>query len=248
MTIRCEVSDTGIGVDAQTMGHIFEPFTQADASTTRRYGGTGLGLAIAKELTELMGGTIGAESEPGRGSKFWFELQLPAASDALVVPTARKHRMPATLVANAPTILVAEDSPVNQLVARRLLERCGFHAHVVADGREALDALTIRHYDAVLMDCQMPELDGYDATRELRRREGTNRHTPVIALTAHTVAGDRERCIQAGMDDYLSKPVDAEVLADALNGWINKAPPSPPERSLRPDDAPRRPTTAVVAR
>jgi signal transduction histidine kinase/CheY-like chemotaxis protein len=248
MTIRFEVTDTGIGIDAQTMSHIFDPFTQADASMTRRYGGTGLGLAIAKELTELMGGTIGGESELGRGSTFWFELPLPAASDAVLAPAVRKHRMHARrILANAPTVMVAEDSPVNQLLARRLLERCGFHAHVVADGGQALDALATGHYDAVLMDCQMPELDGYEATRELRRREGTNRHTPVIALTAHTMAGDRERCIQAGMDDYLSKPVSAEVLADTLDRWINKPQPSPPEDPSRPDDAHRSPTTMAVA-
>ena len=248
MTIRCEVTDTGIGVDAQTMGHIFEPFTQADASTTRRYGGTGLGLAIAKELADLMGGRIGGESELGRGSTFWFELPLRAASDAVLAPAVRKHRMPARrLDANAPTVMVVEDSPVNQLVARRLVESCGFHAHVVADGRQALDALATRHYDAVLMDCQMPELDGYETTRELRRREGTTRHTPVIALTAHTMAGDRERCIKAGMDDYLSKPVGAEVIADTLDRWINKPPPSPGEDPSRPDDAQSRPAPAAVA-
>jgi CheY-like chemotaxis protein len=162
---------------------------------------------------------------------------------ALIAPLTAAYL--AGLLNDGPT-LVVEDSPVNQLVARRLLERCGFHAHVVADGRQALDALATRHYDAVLMDCQMPELDGYETTRELRRREGTNHHTPVIALTAHTMAGDRERCIKAGMDDYLSKPVGAEVLADTLDRWINKPPP-PAEDPSRPDDAHSRPITVAVA-
>jgi CheY-like chemotaxis protein len=220
--IRCEVADTGIGIDPLILGRMFEPFTQADVSTTRKYGGNGLGLAIAKELVELMGGTIGAESEPGRGSTFWLELDLgpPVAHDGEPAPP-REVKAPAVrLGPTAPLVLVAEDSPVNQIVAVRALERCGCRTHVVGDGRDALEALSTQHYDAVLMDCQMPNMDGYEATMQLRRTEGSARHTPVIAMTAHTMDGDRERCLQAGMDDYITKPMRLQVLADTLRRWL----------------------------
>jgi signal transduction histidine kinase/ActR/RegA family two-component response regulator len=224
VTVRCTVTDTGIGVDAPQLERIFEPFAQADGSTTRRYGGTGLGLAIAKQLTELMGGTIGAESRPGGGSTFWFELAVRPSAKATAANVVRKHQtaLVAHAAADAPIILIAEDSPVNQIVAQRLVERCGFRTHVVANGREALDALAAHHYDAVLMDCQMPELDGYQATVELRQREHGTQHTPVIAMTAHAMKGDRERCLEVGMDDYLSKPVNAERLAATLHRWIDQ--------------------------
>jgi CheY-like chemotaxis protein len=200
---------------------MFQPFVQADVSTTREYGGNGLGLAIAKELVELMNGTIGADSEPGRGSTFWFEIPLPAVAvepqrgGARVVHLSERRGAP-----DPALVLVVEDSPVNRLVAVRVLERCGFRAHVVNDGREALQALSTQRYDAVLMDCQMPDIDGYEATKELRRREGGDRHTPVIAMTAHAMTGDRERCLEAGMDDYIAKPVRAQTLNDVLRRWI----------------------------
>jgi signal transduction histidine kinase/ActR/RegA family two-component response regulator len=221
--VRFEVIDTGIGIDPANRQRMFEPFIQADVSMTRKYGGNGLGLAIAKELVERMGGTIGAESEPGRGSTFWFELPLPPDLQA-AAPQAREHdaEPAASSVAATPAlVLVVEDSPVNRLVALGVLERCGFRAHAVNDGRAALEALATCRYDAVLMDCQMPELDGYQATRELRKRENGTRHTPVIAMTAHAMAGDRERCLEAGMDDYLTKPLRSEALADILSRWIN---------------------------
>jgi len=220
--VRLEVVDTGIGIDPTQLERMFEPFVQADGSTTRKYGGNGLGLSIAKELVELMGGLIGAESEPGRGSTFWFELPLQRASSS-AGQTGRERG--ATLDERhvdplAALVLVVEDSPVNRLVTVRVLERCGFRVHVVNDGREALDALSMQTYDAVLMDCQMPELDGYEATRELRRREGSGRRTPVIAMTAHAMTGDRERCLDAGMDDYIAKPVRSQALVAVLRRWI----------------------------
>jgi signal transduction histidine kinase/ActR/RegA family two-component response regulator len=223
--IRFEVIDTGIGIDPQILERMFEPFMQADVSTTRRYGGNGLGLAIAKELVERMGGTIGAESEPGRGSTFWFELALPqgAASVVSLLRERDKHVSARHPAATGGLVLVVEDSPVNRVVAGRVLERCGFTAHVVNDGREALQALAARSYDAVLMDCQMPEMDGYEATKELRRRESGIRHTPVIAMTAHAMTGDRERCLASGMDDYLTKPVRSQMLAEVLRRWIDAA-------------------------
>jgi signal transduction histidine kinase/ActR/RegA family two-component response regulator len=220
--IRFEVQDSGIGIEPDKLDRMFEPFMQADVSMTRTYGGNGLGLSIAKELVERMGGTIGAESEPGRGSTFWFELPLPAGAVAAPATIRRRdaHMAPRPPDGARPVVLVVEDSPVNRVVAIGVLERCGFNAHAVNDGREALEALSSRRYDAVLMDCQMPEIDGYEATRELRRREQGLRHTPVIAMTAHAMHGDRERCLEAGMDDYVTKPVRAQALADALGRWI----------------------------
>ena len=208
--LRVEIADTGIGIDPAALDRMFEPFTQADASTTRSYGGTGLGLAIARELIDLMGGTIGAESELGRGSTFWLELDLgaPATGDGAPAYPRESRGAPARLGQAAPLVLVAEDSPVNQIVAVRALERCGCRAQVAADGREALRALATRRYDAVLMDCQMPEMDGYEATAQLRRLE---RGTP-----AHT--GDRDdglcdegrpREVPRGGDGRLHQQADA---------------------------------------
>jgi signal transduction histidine kinase/ActR/RegA family two-component response regulator len=223
-SVRLTVSDTGIGIDPAKLDRMFEPFMQADVSMTRRYGGNGLGLAISKELVERMGGVIAAESEPGRGSTFWFELALAPAEETRPAADGRVRdpTPPRTPDANSPLVLVAEDSPINRVVAVRLLERCGYRVHVVTDGREALDALAITRYDAVLMDCQMPGLDGLEATREQRRRERDAGHTPIIAMTAHAMAGDRERCIEAGMDDYITKPVSAQALTEALERAIER--------------------------
>jgi PAS domain S-box-containing protein len=220
--IRVEVADTGIGIDPAALDRMFEPFTQADASTTRSYGGTGLGLAIARELLDLMGGAIGAESELGRGSTFWLELDLgaPATDDGAPAQSRAPRAAPARLGQAAPLVLVAEDSPVNQIVAVRALERCGCRAQVAADGREALRALATRRYDAVLMDCQMPEMDGYEATAQLRRLEQGAEHTPVIAMTAYAMKGDLEKCLEAGMDDYISKPMRYQALVDTLRRWV----------------------------
>ena len=222
VTIRVEVADSGIGIDPKNLQRMFEPFTQADVSTTRLYGGTGLGLAISRELVELMGGTISAESQVGEGSTFWFELELtvdhehetppaPAAPTSAVTPESW---------ADAPLVLIAEDSQINQIVAARALERCGCRAHVVSDGLEAIEAFSRQRYDAVLMDCQMPNMDGYQATAELRRHEPAGQHTPIIAMTAHAMAGDRKRCLEAGMDDYISKPMRHTDLAAVLALWV----------------------------
>jgi CheY-like chemotaxis protein len=219
--IRVAVADTGIGIDPERLHLMFEPFTQADVSTTRLYGGTGLGLAIVREIVELMGGTITADSTPGRGSTFRFSVELaaPAATD-LAAPRSGAERQGAPAWSRPPLVLVAEDSQINQIVATRVLERCGCAVKVVEDGAAALEALAAQRFDAVLMDCQMPLMDGYDATREFRRREQGATRTPVIAMTAHAMTGDRERCLQAGMDDYISKPVRHADLADVLMRWI----------------------------
>jgi PAS domain S-box-containing protein len=223
-TVRVSVADSGIGIAPGALERMFDPFTQADSSTTRLYGGTGLGLAIARELVELMGGTISATSEPERGSTFRFDVRLapPLASGA---ETADAGAAPTSAGASPweepPLILIAEDSQINQIVATRALERCGCRVDVACDGREALEALAARRYDAVLMDCQMPEMDGYEATAELRRREQSDgRHTPVIAMTAQAMDGDRERCLAAGMDDYVTKPMRHAELTETLRRWI----------------------------
>jgi PAS domain S-box-containing protein len=230
--VRVEVADSGIGIDPASLPRMFEPFTQADVSTTRKYGGTGLGLAIARELVELMGGSIDARSEPGHGSTFWFEVELAA-------PLAAEEAQPAVVTtslagesswSNPPLVLIAEDSQINQIVATRAVERCGCATDVVNDGQEALQALAARHYAAVLIDCQMPNMDGYEATAELRRREGDARHTPVIAMTAHAMDGDRQRCLDAGMDDYITKPMRHADVAEMLRRWI----PSDAEPSEAP--------------
>jgi CheY-like chemotaxis protein len=361
--VRFEVSDTGIGVDLATAERLFEPFSQADASTTRRYGGTGLGLAICRRLADAMGGTVGVDSRPGPGSTFWLHLPLAPASEP-VVPTDRSPHllsgrrvlvvddnqtnrlvlasqlrawnitadvtanaeealeclrraatgtepydmavldmaMPAMdglelaaiirsdpelasvrllllssvsveaeaaaragfearltkpvrlsslydalvrAVSPAPTkadraaapppgpvpgsrgvILVVEDNAINQEVAKGIMAKLGFGSDVAADGVEALEALERRSYDAVLMDCHMPEMDGFEATAEIRRREASRRHVPIIAMTAGARAEDRERCLAAGMDDYLAKPVKSRELAAVLDRWMAAARPA----------------------
>jgi PAS domain S-box-containing protein len=251
-TIRVEVSDTGIGIDPGNLERMFEPFTQADASTTRQYGGTGLGLAIARELVEMMQGTIGATSTPGQGSSFTFEVEL-AAPDTADQRAETGELSGAPAWAEPPLVLVAEDSQINQIVATRALERCGCRAVVVGDGIEALAALEAQRFALVLMDCQMPNMDGYEATAELRRRE-RDRHTPVVATTAHAMDGDKQRCLDAGMDDYISKPMRHADLASKLRQWIPAgsepaaSPPPTPHANGRRSHAPgthTRTTTTV---
>jgi two-component system, sensor histidine kinase and response regulator len=362
--VRFSVTDTGIGMSEEVARRLFQPFSQADASTTRQYGGTGLGLAICRQLVELMGGTIALDSAPGKGSTFWFTLPLrradvTAAADervdleglrVLVVddnPTQRRvlhHNLDAwkmegdgvssgvqalarlrdaagagepysvaivdmfmpgmdglelartikrdpeiagthlimvtsiaerldpaqvaeagfesslvkpvkqsalfdaivnaiagrrrvrrfehpeprepLIVRHGTRILIAEDNPVNQKLAVRQLKRLGIDADPVGNGAEAIEALSRIPYDLVLMDCQMPEMDGFEATRRIRSREGHAKHTPVIALTANALEGDRERCLDAGMDDYLAKPVSESDLERVLERWLGTAPPT----------------------
>jgi len=244
--VKFVVQDTGIGIPQGQHDRLFESFTQADDSSTRKYGGTGLGLAISKQLVELLGGAIGVESEPGRGSRFWFTVSMgkvaaaekPAAIPVLrpTPPPAQEAATPAAPVAHpAPAppvpaakpaaasgrrILVAEDNEINQKIALRLLQKLGLDADAVMNGKQAVEAVAKRKYDLVLMDCQMPDMDGFEATAVIRSREGKERHLPICALTANAMEGDRERCLAAGMDDYLSKPVGLEKLREALERWI----------------------------
>jgi CheY-like chemotaxis protein len=207
----------GMAVPADRQSQIFDGFAQADGSTTRRFGGTGLGLAICKRLLQLMHGTISVESQPGHGSAFHFTVEVrPASIGATPLPQAAPNQPRS---ARALKILLAEDNRVNQMVVVRLLEKAGHSVRVAANGREAVHLFVKSHYDAVLMDVQMPEMDGLEATRLIRQAEaesGSNRRAPVIALTAHAMAGDEEICINAGMNGYLSKPLDPQNLADLL--------------------------------
>ena len=229
--VRFEITDTGIGIATHYRARLFEPFSQADTSTTRRFGGTGLGLAICRQLVELMGGVIGLESEPGRGSKFWFTLPCIRAgrppAGIRKAPDPSKNGQPAGALSQTEGgrghVLVVEDNKVNQMVAVAIVEQLGFSVEVAQNGIEALESIDRTPYYAVLMDCQMPQMDGYTATIRIREREGSNRHTPVIAMTAAAMDGDRDRCLAAGMDDYISKPIRPEDVEAALARWPDPA-------------------------
>jgi signal transduction histidine kinase/ActR/RegA family two-component response regulator len=221
--IRVEVTDTGIGIAEADRQIIFEPFRQADASTTRRFGGTGLGLAIASHLVASMGGQIGVESELGRGSTFWCTLALEETSNEQDPPVRRTSVAAETSGhADAPAgrVLVVDDNAVNQLVAVAMLRKLGYRADVAANGLEALDALGRTAYAAVLLDCNMPVMDGYQATAAIRRRPGADAATPVVAMTANTRDGDRERCLAAGMDGYIAKPITISAVRTALSSVL----------------------------
>lgn len=216
------VRDTGVGIPEEARARLFQPFTQADDSTTRKYGGTGLGLVICKQIVEMMGGEIGYESVPDRGTTFWFTVCLAAVSDA-VEPASLRPIETRELTGR---VLLAEDNPVNALVAEEILKALGLEVKLAADGRDALRAWSEGRFDVVLMDCQMPEMDGFEATRQIRARElgdsdrGGAGPIPIIALTANAFSEDRERCLATGMNDYLSKPFSRDALYQTLRRWI----------------------------
>ncbi len=232
--VKFEVSDTGTGLSKPAMENLFMPFVQADSSTTRKYGGTGLGLSISKRLVEMMNGEIGVISSEGKGSTFWFELPLELSS--------RKHSQASSTIksvsetieksVNAPekinfeniTLLLADDSPSNQKVLMLQLNKLGFkNIHVASDGREAVEFCSKNNYSLILMDCQMNVMDGFEASRIIRAKEsGQNFRTPIIALTADAMSGTRDKCIAAGMDDYITKPAGMQRLQNIINRWILK--------------------------
>jgi len=223
--LRIAVKDSGIGISAEAQSRIFNKFTQADASTTRHYGGTGLGLAICKELVAVMGGDIGVESEPGKGSTFWFTIRMKPSHQ---LPG---HALQPVVVPHAPEwmkgmhVLLAEDNPVNREIVKIMLEKLGCHVALATNGEEA-----VRHVgqhpqlDAIIMDCQMPVLDGYEASRQIAAMKASGKvaDIPIIALTANAMNGDRELCLAAGMQDYLAKPVQRDELAAMLARWAGK--------------------------
>ena len=223
--MRVEVSDTGCGIPEDAQPRLFSAFTQADADTTRAHGGTGLGLTISKRLVELMGGTIGFRSRPDQGSLFWFEIPVRRVieDDKAAPPPVAAPAIAAAAETPRPGIrvLVAEDNPVNQAVARGFLRLRGLEADYVENGAQAVEAARRTRYDFILMDMEMPVMDGLQATREIRRLDGANGQIPIIALTANAVSGTAERCRKAGMDAYVAKPIEADCLFAAIDACLD---------------------------
>jgi len=235
--IRISVKDSGIGISEAARGRIFQAFAQADGSTSRKYGGTGLGLAISRQLAELMGGTLDVESTPGQGSTFGIDLPAIVSDHPPREVETDGDAQPRL----SGCVLVAEDNPVNQKVARYMLENLGLEVSIASDGKEAFDHLAQHRVDLVLMDCQMPEWDGLMATRAIREREmqtGSAR-VPIVALTANAMAGYGDTCRESGMDDYLAKPLREEELLSVLRRWMHPAvardvePPPPDQADIK---------------
>ncbi len=216
--LRASVSDTGIGIPAEAQARLFQSFSQAETSTTRRYGGTGLGLAISKRLVELMGGEVGFESAPGEGSTFWFTARLGLGTEALPAESGVWEET-APLERNGGTILVVEDNRINQKVLSRQLINLGYAIEVAENGEEAVAKVKNRRYDLIFMDVQMPVMDGFQATQEIRGLGADSSSTPIVAVTANAFQSEKDKCFSSGMDDYLTKPVDKERLREALRRW-----------------------------
>ena len=243
--VRFEVQDSGIGISAAGQARLFQSFSQADSSTTRKFGGTGLGLAISKQLVTLMRGEIGVISEEGHGATFWFELPLqhgaavPDDTDAPLTDeisdtagtesgahdTAPRSGKLREALSHGRLVLLVEDNLTNQKLAQILLQKLGYETHIVADGQQAVAAFNTLPFTTILMDCQMPVMDGFEATTLIRKAEAAEGRPriPIIAMTANAMQGDRERCLAIGMDDYLSKPIDPERLRDTLARWTHPA-------------------------
>lgn len=231
--LRFEVTDTGIGISPEQQDHIFDEFNQGDISSARRHSGTGLGLAIAQRLVQLMGGNLHVQSQVGQGSVFFFTIELETVPSPPVTSSTLPHQvMPSdkaglSALGYACRVLVVEDHPVNQILARTALQRLGCEVDVVSGGQDGVQAATTQAYDFVLMDCQMPDVDGYAATRQIRLWEskqptpGARPRMPIVALTAHAMPGDREKCEAAGMDDYLTKPFSGHDLLQVLRRWTH---------------------------
>ncbi|MCP3922429.1 MAG: response regulator [Desulfobacterales bacterium] len=226
--LHFDIKDTGIGIPKDKQEILFENFTQADASTTRKYGGTGLGLSISKKLSELMGGNIGVISKEGVGSTFCFEIgfEEPTKHNLVHIDTEVLERNKSKSFDNSfqknTKILIVEDNITNQKIAQIMLEKMGFTVDVVANGQEAVESVAENKYDLIFMDCQMPVMDGFDATRKIRidEQQEENSHITIIAMTANAMEGDKERCLQCGMDDYLSKPISHKNIHDSLVKWL----------------------------
>lgn len=259
--VRFEVIDSGIGIAPEQQQRVFEAFTQADASTTRKFGGTGLGLAISAQLVSLMGGRLQVESRPGQGSRFFFTLPLadqserPHDTGPLSAPMELAHLQAEAQTFEGLRVLVAEDHPVNELLMRQLLKRLGCETTVAKNGLEAVAAWKRGGIDLIMMDVQMPELSGLDATAEIRRLESAgSTHTPIVAVTANAMSGDADKCLTAGMDAYTSKPVSPQALTKAMataiaasKRWENAPAAEEPPPAPQPPRKPPQPTPALDA-
>ena len=223
-TLRFEVEDTGIGISHEAQSRLFTAFEQADNSTTRQYGGTGLGLAITRKIAEVMGGSAGVISTPGQGSTFWFTVVLRKSQGKIATAADAKMETAEQIILHEHTgkrILLAEDEPINREIAQIMLEDVGLHVDLAKDGKEALEKARSGGYALILMDMQMPVLNGLDATRQIRLLSG-HRATPILAMTANAFAENKDQCFEAGMDDFISKPVTPEVLYATLLKWFEK--------------------------
>ncbi|MDK9717667.1 MAG: PAS domain-containing protein [Trichlorobacter sp.] len=236
--LRCQIRDTGIGIPKERFSSLFTPFTQADSSTTRKYGGTGLGLAISRQLARLMGGDINLISLPGQGSSFAVTVLCDPCSEIEQMQLQQQKKpVDQQKKVTSARILLVEDNVVNQLVARTILEKQGHKVSLAANGQEALAMLRLLPADLVLMDCQMPVMDGFEATSRIRQGESgeQNRNVPIIAMTAHAFVQDREHCFSVGMDDYLTKPVQPARLADAIAAWMERGHQAVSDAGTAPD-------------
>ncbi len=247
VSLRFEVRDSGIGISSEKQEKIFSAFSQADDSTTRKFGGTGLGLAICRQLVGLMGGTIGLESKEGEGSVFWFTIILPIGNVEKSVTVLQDSPVNDSAVRFTANVLVAEDNVTNQIVARGMLEQAGLTVDMVDNGREAVAAAEDGAYDLIFMDCQMPVMDGYEATGRIRRQEqqSGSAGVPIIALTAHAMKGDREHCLAVGMDDHLSKPFTEQQLTSLLHKWLHGSDGNKTQQEQK-QAAPVEQTTTVI--
>lgn len=239
--LMVDVTDTGIGLNRDALGRLFTAFTQADASTTRKYGGTGLGLAISRQLAQLMQGEVGANSTPGVGSSFWLRIPLTPGEQRELVKELPDNPARIATTGASPKVLLVEDNEINQIVSRKFLAKAGLaDVMITSDGAQALASCEKMHFDLIFMDCQMPVMDGYQTTRKLRQRgyQGV-----IVAMTANAMKGDRERCIEAGMNDYITKPVKIDSLHEVLARWLpgfsdsTEAPPQP-QHPEQPDESP----------
>lgn len=227
VVLRFTVTDSGIGIAKEDLARLFDSFVQVDNSPARRHGGTGLGLAISKQLVELMGGSIGVESQPGAGSTFWFTARFGKTGSLKERPAPAVPFVPDAAFAGT-AVLVAEDDRVNCAIITRMLQKLGCSVKVASNGQQAVEAAAADNYGLIFMDGQMPVLDGFAATGQIRRAEGGVRHTPIIAVTASAMVGDRERFLTAGMDDYITKPLALDKLALVLRRWGRSAKPATP--------------------
>lgn len=224
MNVRLSVRDSGIGIAADKIEHIFDKFTQEDSSITRKFGGTGLGLAISRKLCDAMDGRIWVESDTDQGAEFFVELPLKPLNGWAGISASPDTSEPEAKESLA-RILLVEDHAPNTLVATTLLETLGYGYDTASNGDEAIRKWQEKHYDLILMDVSMPDIDGFEATRQIRRRQSEQRraHVPIIAMTAHALTGDKEKCLEAGMDDYISKPFNPHELKAKLSKLLNPA-------------------------